>query len=204
VSADPETEGVRIESTLVTRMGDGSCVESTRDTWRAHLDDGARRNAKRARVPSLTLAELDWLPETTASEERVTRVPLGDQVVLGCDGSTGLHLSRLGSLTGTESAGGGLCGQQQDACSPEALTTAVAGEQRRIQEARHRLTIPVRCGAQADPGRHADIEMECVGEAAAMEAKSAAARSSDLPINCIARLRERAHSLSASQPGRSS
>jgi hypothetical protein len=30
VSAEPETEGVRIESTLVTRMGDGSYVERTR------------------------------------------------------------------------------------------------------------------------------------------------------------------------------
>ena len=204
MSSEPETEGVRIESTIVMRMGDGSYVESTRDELRADIEDGARQAAKRAKAPSPTPAELDRLPEIFASEERMTRVPLGDEVVLTCDVSIGLHLSRLGGLTGAEPLGGGLCEQQQDASSHKALTTAVADERRRIQKARYRLTIPVRHGAQTDLDQIADIEMERDGEASPMEVKLNMVELPHPPINCVGRFRKRVHSLSARQAGRSS
>jgi dimethylamine--corrinoid protein Co-methyltransferase len=51
-------------------------------------------------------------------------------------------------------------------------------------------------------GRIADIEMECVGEASAMEAKFNIAELLDLPINCVARFQERVHSLRVSQARR--
>ena len=50
--------------------------------------------------------------------------------------------------------GGDLCELQQDDYSYKAVKTAVAGEQRRMQEAQYRLTIPVQYGAQADLGRY--------------------------------------------------
>jgi hypothetical protein len=44
-------------------------------------------------------------------------------------------------------------------------------------------------------GRLSDLEMECVGEASAMEAKFNIAELLDLPINCVERFRGRVHSL---------
>jgi dimethylamine--corrinoid protein Co-methyltransferase len=151
---DGPTKGVRIDAMVVTRMGDGSCVEKTRDELRADIEDGVRQGAGRAKVPPLTPEEIDHLLEIFASAARMTGVPLGDEVVLSCDGSTGLRLSKLDSLAEAERVGGDLCELQQDDYSYKAVKTAVAGEQRRMQEAQYRLTIPVQYGAQADLGRY--------------------------------------------------
>ena len=146
--------GGRIDTKVVTRMGDGSCVERTQDELRADIEDGVRQGAKRAKAPPLTADEVDHLLEIFASEARMTGVPLGDEVVLSCDGSTGLRLSKFDSLAEAERVGGDLCELQQDDYSYKAVKTAVAGEQRRMQEAQYRLTIPVQYGAQADLGRY--------------------------------------------------
>jgi len=50
-------------------------------------------------------------------------------------------------------------------------------------------------------GRLSDFEMECVGEATAMEAKFNIAELLDLPINCVQRFRGRVHSLRGDRAG---
>jgi len=174
--------GGRIDAKVVTRMGDGTCVERTGNELRADIEDGVRQGAKRAKVPPLTAEEIDHLLEIFASEARMTGVPLGDEVVLSCDGSTGLRLSKLDSLAEAECVGGDLCELQQDDYSYQWVKTAVAGEQRRMREVRRELGL----------GRIAELENECVGEPTAMEAKSNIAELLGLPINCVERFRERA------------
>jgi len=143
-----------MDGKVVTRMGDGSCVERTRDELRADLEDGAEQGARRAKASSLTAGEIDHLLEIFASEARMTGVPIGDEVVLSCDGTVDLLSAKLDSLTQAELAGGDLCELALEDYSYKAVKTVVPTEQRRLQEAQYRLTIPVQYGAQADLGRY--------------------------------------------------
>ena len=72
----------------MTRMGDGTAVEMTRDELRADIEDGVTAAVKRAKVPPLDGGEAAHLLEIFASQERMTGVRPGDEVVLSCDGST--------------------------------------------------------------------------------------------------------------------
>jgi dimethylamine--corrinoid protein Co-methyltransferase len=46
---------------VLTRMGDGSTVEMTRDELRRDLVEGSEAAAKKAKIPALTENELDYL-----------------------------------------------------------------------------------------------------------------------------------------------
>ena len=143
-----------METKVRTRMGDGAAVEMTRDELRADIEDGAQQGAKRAKAPALTGGEIDHLVDIFAFRARMTGVPFGDEVVLSCDGSTDLRAAKLDSLTDTELAGGDLCELALEDYSYKAVKTIVATEQRRVQDAQYRLTIPLQYGAQADLGRY--------------------------------------------------
>jgi len=146
---------------LMTRMGDGTAVEMTRDELRTDIEDGVAAAVKRAKVPPLDDGEIGHLLEIFASQERMTGVPAGDEVVHSCDGSNGLRASRIDSLTGSEEGGSDLCELQQQDYSYKAVKTVVASEQRLMQEAQYRLTIPVQYGAQADLGRYSKPDGPC-------------------------------------------
>jgi len=120
---------------VTTRMGDGTAVEMTRDELRADIEDGARQGARKAKAPSLTTGELDHLLEIFASQERMTGVPVGDEVVLSCDGNNALRPARIDCLTEAELMGGDLCELQQQDWSYKAVKTILASEQRLMQEA---------------------------------------------------------------------
>ena len=146
---------------LMTRMGDGAAVEMTRDELRADIEDGVAAAVKRAKVPPLDDDEVGHLLEIFASQERMTGVPVGDEVVHSCDGSTSLRPSRIDCLTGAEEGGSDLCELQQQDYSYKAVKTVVPSEQRLMQEAQYRLTIPVQYGAQADLGRYSKPDGPC-------------------------------------------
>jgi len=150
-----------MDTRLMTRMGDGTAVEMTRDELRADIEDGVAAAVKRAKVPPLDEGEISHLLEIFASQERMTGVPVGDEVVHSCDGSSGLRSSRIDCLTGSEEGGSDLCELQQQDYSYKAVKTVVASEQRLMQEAQYRLTIPVQYGAQADLGRYSKPDGPC-------------------------------------------
>jgi dimethylamine--corrinoid protein Co-methyltransferase len=144
-----------------TRMGDGTAVEMTRDELRADIEDGVAAAVKRAKVPPLDDDEAAHLLDIFASQERMTGVRPGDEVVHSCDGSNSLRPSRLDSLTDAEEGGSDLCELQQQDYSYKAVKTVVPSEQRLMQEAQYRLTIPVQYGAQADLGRYSKPDGPC-------------------------------------------
>ena len=144
-----------------TRMGDGTAVEMTRDELRADIEDGVAAAVKRAKVPPLDDGEVAHLLEIFASQERMTGVKVGDEVVLSLDGSNSMRASRLDSLTDAEDVGNDLCELQQQDYSYKAVKTVVPSEQRLMQEAQYRLTIPVQYGAQADLGRYSKPDGPC-------------------------------------------
>jgi len=150
-----------MDTRLMTRMGDGTAVEMTRDELRADIEDGVAAAVKRAKVPPLDEGEISHLLEIFASQERMTGVPVGDEVVHSCDGSSGLRSSRIDCLTGSEEGGSDLCELQQQDYSYKAVKTVVPSEQRLMQEAQYRLTIPVQYGAQADLGRYSKPDGPC-------------------------------------------
>jgi dimethylamine--corrinoid protein Co-methyltransferase len=141
-------------STFLTRMGDGAAVEMTRDEIRADIEDGAERGARRAKAAALGSDEIDHLVDIFASSARMTGVPVGDEVVLSCDGTMDLRAGKLDALSQAELAGGDLCELALEDYSYKAVKTIVPTEQRRMQDAQYRLTIPVQYGAQADLGRY--------------------------------------------------
>ena len=59
---------------LMTRMGDGTAVEMTRDELRADIEDGVAAAVKRAKVPPLDDDEAAHLLDIFASQERMTGV----------------------------------------------------------------------------------------------------------------------------------
>ena len=76
-----------MESTIPTRMGDGSLVRMTRGEIRADLEAGSQAAAARAKVAPLSEQEIDHLLDIYASPARFTGVDIGDEVVLSYDGS---------------------------------------------------------------------------------------------------------------------
>jgi len=146
---------------LMTRMGDGTAVEMTRDELRVDIEDGVAAAVKRAKVPPLDDGEVGHLLDIFASQERMTGVPVGEEVVLSLDGSNSMRASRLDSLTHAEDVGNDLCELQQQDYSYKAVKTIVPSEQRLMQEAQYRLTIPVQYGAQADLGRYSKPDGPC-------------------------------------------
>ncbi len=141
-------------SRFITRMGDGAAVEMTRDELRADIEDGAEQGARRAKAAALAGDEIDHLVDIFASNARMTGVPVGDEVVLSCDGTMALRSGKLDALTQSELSGGDLCELALEDYSYKAVKTIVPTEQRRMQDAQYRLTIPVQYGAQADLGRY--------------------------------------------------
>jgi dimethylamine--corrinoid protein Co-methyltransferase len=143
-----------MERRIDTRLGDGSRVEMTPSEIRVDIEDGVAQGAKRAKAAPLTSDEVDHLLDIFTSPGRMTGVAAGDEVVLSCDGSSALRSSRLDCLTEAELMGGDLCELQQQDYSYKAVKTVVATEQRLMQEAQYRVTIPIQYGAQADLGRY--------------------------------------------------
>jgi dimethylamine---corrinoid protein Co-methyltransferase len=139
---------------VMTRMGDGTAVEMTRDELRAEIEDGVAAAVKRAKVPPLDDDEVGHLLEIFASDARMTGVPVGDEVVHSCDGSQALRASRIDCLNDAEGMGSDLCELQMQDYSYKAVKIVVPTEQRLMQEAQLRVTIPIQYGAQADLGRY--------------------------------------------------
>jgi len=143
-------------------MGGGTAVEMTREELRADIEGGVAAAVKRAKVPPLDDDEAAHLLDIFASQERMTGVRAGDEVVLSCDGTMSLRASRLDALADAEDVvGGDLCELAQPDYSYKAVKTVVPSEQRLMQEAQYRLTIPVQYGAQADLGRYSKPDGPC-------------------------------------------
>ena len=85
-------------STVVTRMGDGSTVELTRDEIRRDVVEGSEAAAAKAKIPALDENEYDYLVDMFCCPSRVWGVERGHEAVMTKDGGTNtLISSRLSS-----------------------------------------------------------------------------------------------------------
>ena len=134
----------------------------TRSELRAEIEDGTAQAAKRAKVPPLEQDELDHLLDIFASRSRFTGVDIGDEVVLSYDGSGTPGTERITGLASYEQhLGADACELFHQDYSYKAVKTIVPNEQRAMQEAQYRLTIPVTYGAQTDLGRYSQPDGPC-------------------------------------------
>jgi dimethylamine---corrinoid protein Co-methyltransferase len=78
---------------IVTRMGDGSTVEMTRDELRADIIEGSEAAAKKARIPLLTEADRDYLLEMFCCPSRIWGVQRGHEAIMSKDGGTNTLIS---------------------------------------------------------------------------------------------------------------
>ena len=85
-------------SHVITRMGDGSTVEMTRDELRQEFIEGSEFAAKKAKIPPLTENEIDYLVDMFAAPTRIWGVERGHEVVMTKDGCVNaLNSSRMSS-----------------------------------------------------------------------------------------------------------
>jgi dimethylamine--corrinoid protein Co-methyltransferase len=83
---------------ILTRMGDSSNVELTRDELRKELEEGSEAAAKKGKVPILTENEFDYLVDMFAAPTRIWGVQRGNEVVMTKDGCVNaLNSSRVSS-----------------------------------------------------------------------------------------------------------
>jgi len=72
---------------IITRTGDGSTVEMTRDEIRRDVIEGSEAAAKKAKIPVLGENELDYLVDMFACPSRVWGVERGHEAIMTKDGS---------------------------------------------------------------------------------------------------------------------
>ncbi len=83
---------------ILTRMGDSSTVEMTRDELRHDLEEGTEAAATKAKIPPLTENEIDYLDDMFACPSRIWGVERGHEVVMTKDGCVNaLNSSRMSS-----------------------------------------------------------------------------------------------------------
>ena len=83
---------------ILTRMGDSSNVELTRDELRQEFIEGSELAAKKAKIPVLTENEIDYLVDMFAAPTRIWGVQRGHEVVMTKDGCVNaLNSSRMSS-----------------------------------------------------------------------------------------------------------
>ncbi len=85
-------------SVVITRMGDGSIVEMSRDEVRRDVTEGSEAAAKKAKIPTLGENEVDYLVDMFCAPQRIWGVQYGHEAILTKDGGTNdLISSRLSS-----------------------------------------------------------------------------------------------------------
>jgi dimethylamine--corrinoid protein Co-methyltransferase len=83
---------------ILTRMGDSSNVELTRDELRKEFEEGSEAAATKAKIPALTENEIDYLVDMFAAPTRIWGVQRGNEVVMTKDGCVNaLNSSRMSS-----------------------------------------------------------------------------------------------------------
>ena len=147
----------------VTRLGDGSAVQLSRDEIRREIEDGTATAAAKGRMPALEPAALDHLVDIFASSARFSAVDIGDEVVLSFDGTgTPQQGGRVDALLQYEQClASDTCELYHIDYSYKAVKTIVGAEQQAMKEAQERLTIPVHYGAQPDLGRYSRPDGPC-------------------------------------------
>jgi len=83
---------------ILTRLGDNSTVEMTRDELRKDLEEGTQAAVTKAKIAPLTENELDYLEEMFVCPSRIWGVERGHEVVMTKDGCVNaLNSSRMSS-----------------------------------------------------------------------------------------------------------
>ncbi len=80
-------------TTIITRMGDGSTIEMTRDELRADIIEGSEAAAKKAKIPELTEADRDYLLDMFCCRSRIWGVDRGHEAIMSKDGGTNTLIS---------------------------------------------------------------------------------------------------------------
>jgi len=145
-----------LDDRILTRMGDGSLVETTRAQLRADIEDGTRQAARRAKVPPLEQGELDHLEDIFCSNARFTGVDLGDEVIMSYDGSGNADLgSRMTEMLAYQThQGADMLELWHIDYSYKAIKTILSFEAHEMKMSQLNLTIPMQYGAMPDLGRY--------------------------------------------------
>jgi dimethylamine--corrinoid protein Co-methyltransferase len=80
-------------TTIITRMGDGSTVEMTADEIRADAIEGSEAAAAKAKIPTLTESDIDYLVEMFTCRSRIWGVERGHEAIMSKDGGTNTLIS---------------------------------------------------------------------------------------------------------------
>ena len=86
-------------SKIMTRMGDGFCVELSEKELMQDIEDGTGDAADRAKIPVLSNDEQQHLFEICKSNSTMSGVEKGSEVIMSYDGGTN-KIGRLGINTG--------------------------------------------------------------------------------------------------------
>jgi len=80
-------------TTIITRMGDGSTVELTRDQLKEDILDGSEAAAKKGKIPALSESDRDYLLEMFCCPSRIWGVERGHEAIMSKDGGTNTLIS---------------------------------------------------------------------------------------------------------------
>jgi len=80
-------------SAIITRMGDGSTVELTRDELKADILEGSEAAAKKGKIPALSESDVEYLLEMFCCPSRIWGVARGHEAIMSKDGGTNTLIS---------------------------------------------------------------------------------------------------------------
>jgi dimethylamine--corrinoid protein Co-methyltransferase len=143
-----------VETSFLTRMGDGSLVRMTRGEIEADVRQGVEAAVKRAKVAPLAEDEIEHLVDIFASSARFSAVDIGDEVTLSYDGCGSQDMgTRVNDLQYYEQY---LCADavelyHQD-YSYKPVKAVLPYEQTMMRQAQFLITAPCGYGAMPDLG----------------------------------------------------
>ena len=143
-----------VDTSIPTRMGDGSLVRMTRAEMEADIRAGVEAAVKRAKVPPLDDDEVAHLVDIFASAARFSAVDIGDEVTLSYDGCGSQDMgTRVNDLQYYEQY---LCADAVELYHHDYSykpAKAVLGlEQTTMRQAQYLITAPCGYGAMPDLG----------------------------------------------------
>jgi len=145
-----------METSITTRLGDGSRAEMTPAEIRADIEAGMALGVKRARVEPLTDEEVDRLVEIFTAPGRFASVDPGHEVILSSDGTVSLPRPAAAEqlLVYQDAFGSDSLELGSTDYSYKAVKTIASEEAQAMKMAQLELVAPAQYGAMPDLGRY--------------------------------------------------
>ena len=145
-----------METSITTRLGDGSRAEMTPAEIRADIEAGMALGVKRAKVEPLTDEEVERLLEIFTAPGRFASVDPGNEVVLSSDGTVSLPRPAPAEqlLVYQDAFGSDTLELGSADYSYKAVKTIASEEAQAMKMAQLELVAPAQYGAMPDLGRY--------------------------------------------------